>query len=149
MEYYFEDILEQKRLGTVLDEWIGTPYRHRTGVKGLGCDCIHMVACVLDEIGVFVFDRSSVPDYPRDWHMHNTREILKDAIITHLNVEKVPVSGNMMDGDIILSHYGKAASHAGIFFGGYVYQALDGIGVKKINYRDRKFKSKCDMLLGP
>jgi hypothetical protein len=142
VKYYFEDMEECVRLGTILNEWLGTPYRHRTGIKGLGCDCIHMVGCVLDEMGLFVFDKKSVPDYPRDWHLHNTREILSEGIMRRLNVEKILVSDNMVDGDIILSHYGKASSHAGMFYGGYVYQALDGIGVRKINFRDKKFRKQ-------
>lgn len=142
VKYHFEDQQEQDRLKSVLDEWLGTPYRHHAGVKGLGCDCIHMVGCVLDELGVFVFNKSTVPDYPRDWHMHNTREVLSEGIMDRLNVERITISKNMMNGDIILSHYGKASSHVGIFFDGYVYQALDGIGVRKINYKDRKFKKQ-------
>jgi len=142
VKYYFEDQEESARLKAILEEWLYTPYKHRTGVKGLGCDCIHMVGCVLEELGLFVFDTKSVPDYPRDWHLHNTREILAEGIVNRLNVEKVPISDTMLNGDIILSHYGKASSHAGIFFDGYVYQALDRIGVRKINYKDKKFKKQ-------
>lgn len=140
--YFFEDIEKQKELKIILDEWKGTPYKHHTGVKGMGCDCIHFVGCVMEEIGLLSFDRKTVPQYPRDWHLHNTREILAEGIEKRLNVNKHGINDDMLNGDIILSHYGKASSHAGIFFDNYVYQALDGIGVRKINFGDQKFKKQ-------
>jgi len=137
--YYFDDIEKQKELKRILDEWIGTPFRHHCGVKGLGCDCIHFVARVFEELGVM--RNVTIPNYPKDWHLHNTRELLEEGIFRHLKVEKVSLS-NFMNGDIICSHFGKAASHAGVFFDGYVYQALNEIGVRKINFSDKKFRAR-------
>lgn len=139
--YYFEDTENQKQLKAILDSWLDTPFRHKACVKGKGCDCIHLVGSVFQEMGLFSFDLKKVPDYPKDWHLHNTREILSEGIIERLNVEKVGLN-NLMNGDIVLSHYGKASSHAGIYFGGYVYQALTDIGVKKINFKDQKFRKQ-------
>jgi cell wall-associated NlpC family hydrolase len=142
VEYYFTDKEKQKELKTILESWLNTPYKHHTGVKGMGCDCIHFVGCVMEEMGLLNFDRKSVPQYPRDWHLHNTREILSEGIEARLNVEKLNINDKLINGDIILSHYGKASSHAGIFFDNYVYQALDGIGVRKIIFTDQKFKKQ-------
>ena len=139
--YYFEGIEEQNKLKTILDEWLNTPFRHHCGVKGLGCDCIHFVACVLDELGILILTKKTIPDYPKDWHLHNTRELLEEGIIKNLNVEKISLS-NPVNGDLICSHFGTAASHAGIYFDGYIYQALNGIGVRKINFNDKKFRKR-------
>lgn len=142
--YYFDDIKKQKELSQILESWMNppTPFKHHVGVKGLGCDCIHFVGMVLDELGLFTFNKKTVPDYSRDWHLHNTRELLSEGIMSRLNVEKKNLSNGLMNGDIILSHYGKAASHAGIFYDNYVYQALDGVGVRKIHISDQKFFKK-------
>lgn len=137
--YYFDDIEKQKELKRILDEWIDTPFRHHCGVKGLGCDCIHFVTRVLEELGVMC--NVIIPNYPKDWHLHNTRELLEEGILKHLKVEKISLS-NFMNGDIICSHFGKAASHAGIFFDVYIYQALNGIGVRRINFSDKKFMAR-------
>jgi cell wall-associated NlpC family hydrolase len=136
---YFEDIEEQNKLKKILDEWLDTPFRHHCGVKGLGCDCIHFVVRIFEELGLLI--DVVIPDYPKDWHLHNTRELLEEGILKNLNVEKVSLS-NLMNGDIICSHFGKAASHAGIYFDGYVYQALNNIGVRKINFNDKKFRKR-------
>jgi len=139
MANYFDDLEKQQELQRILDSWIGTPFRHHCGVKGLGCDCIHFVARVFEEMGILKWRKNLIPDYPRDWHLHNTRERLLEAIITEVNAAAVDIN-NPMNGDILLSHYGQAASHAGIYFGGYVYQAVDGIGVCKINFSDKAFR---------
>lgn len=141
MEYYFDDLEEQKRLKIILDEWVGTPFRHHCGVKGMGCDCIHFVGRVLEETGVLIWKKGMVPDYPRDWHLHNTREALQVGILEYLNVEEVSAK-KVMNGDIILSHYGMAASHSGIFYDKHVYQSLNGVGVVSLDFNDKKFRTK-------
>ena len=133
----FDDIEKQKELKIILDSWLNTPFRHRCGVKGKGCDCIHFVARVFEEMGLLTLNK--VPNYPRDWHLHNTRELLAEAITKYLAVEKVNLN-SLKNGDIILAHYGKAASHAGIYFDGYVYQSIINVGVCKINFKDKVFK---------
>ena len=141
MEYYFEDVERQRELKKILDEWLDTPFRHHCGVKGMGCDCIHFVSRVLEETGVLQWRKDIMPDYPRDWHLHNTRELLSERMEKELNVEKVGLS-DLMNGDIILSHYGKAASHAGIYYDDHVYQSLDNIGVCKIHFNDRGYRKQ-------
>ncbi len=146
--YYFENKEEQEKLRRILGSWIDTPFRHHCGVKGLGCDCIHFVVRVLEELGILY--NVIIPNYPKDWHLHNTRELLEEGILRHLKVKKVTPSNfmskdaisNFMNGDIVGSHFGQAASHAGVFFDGYVYQALNGIGVRKINFSDKKFRAR-------
>lgn len=138
---YFEPVEKQKQLEKVLNEWIGTPFRHHCGVKNLGCDCIYFVARVFEEVGVLKWHKNMISDYPIDWHIHNTREVLKEGILKNLKVKEISLS-NLKNGDIILSHYGKAASHASIFFNNYVYQALTKIGVCKINYNDKSYRGR-------
>lgn len=142
MQYYFEKKENQDRLFKKLTEWIDTPFRHKCCVKNLGCDCIHFVIGVLDELNLCSKKTIEIPDYPPDWHYHNTRELLAEGLEREFNVEKFNICDNpiLLNGDIILSHYGKASSHAGIYFNDYVYQSLNNIGVKKINFSDKKFR---------
>lgn len=135
MKYYFEDLEKQIRLKEILEEWIETPYRHHVGVKQLGCDCIHFVARVLEEMNIIKWRRDLIPDYPKDWHMHNTRQLLKDALEREVNGEWVEL-GDSMNGDIVLYHFGKAVSHAAIYFEDYGYQAIDHVGVCKLSVKD-------------
>lgn len=143
MKYYFEDQERDMELKRILDEWVGTPFKHHCGVKKLGCDCVHFSIKVFEELGLITLRKGMVPDYPRDWHLHNTREPLYEAILKHLNVDLIEMNSNtLMNGDIILSHYGKASSHVGIYYDEHVYQALDRIGVRRIHFDDQKFKKQ-------
>lgn len=139
MTYYFDNPENVKRLKETLEGWIGTPFRHRACVKGLGCDCIHFVAGVFDEIGVFKFAINGVPEYPPDWHLHNTREMLLEGIKSRVPVEQVSLD-NPKDGDIMLGHYGQAASHASVYLGGYLYHSLNQIGVIKEEFKNSKIR---------
>lgn len=138
---YFENIEKQRLLKKALEDWIGTPFRHHCGVKGLGCDCIHFVARVFEEVGFLTWHKNLIPNYPKDWHIHNTRELLAEKILENSNIEEIGLS-KVKNGDIVLSHYGKAASHVGIYFDGYVYQALNKIGVRKISFADKSFRRR-------
>ena len=138
-KYYFEDEEKVAQLGRILPTWLGTPHRHHCGVKGLGTDCIHFVGRVLEEMDIVKWRKNFVSDYPRDWHLHNTRELLMEKLVAEVPGEVVGLN-DLKDGDIILSHYGQAASHAAIYYQGYAWQALDGIGVVKINISDRAAK---------
>jgi len=143
VEYYFDDKEKDVELKRILDEWLGTPFKHHCGVKKLGCDCIHFAIRVFEEIGLMTYTKDMIPDYPRDWHLHNTREALMEAIFMHLDVESVKKDSRLlMNGDIILSHYGQASSHVGILYGKHVYQALDGVGVRKIHFDDPKLNKQ-------
>lgn len=141
MQYYFEDIEKQEKLKKILDEWLNTPFRHHCGVKGLGCDCIHFVVRVLEEIGLLKWHKNIMPDYPRDWHLHNTRELLAEGLEKELDIKKVSLN-RLKNGDIILFHYGKAASHAGIYYDEHVYQSITNVGVCSIHFQDRKMKQR-------
>lgn len=139
MKYYFEDIDKQKQLLDILESWIGTPYRHRCGVKQMGCDCIHLHIAILTELGLLHLKPKDIPHYPRDYHIHSTRSLMVESIEKYLNVEKV---NNLMNGDILCFKFGKAAGHAAFWFNGYLYESLNKMGVVKTNFNNSQWKNK-------
>ena len=142
VKYFFENEEKENKLKIILNEWLDTPFRHKCGVKGMGCDCVHFAIRVFEEFDLINLNKISIPDYPRDWHLHNTREVLQQAVIKYLNVKTVDLNGKLMNGDIILAHYGKASSHAGIWYDNHVFQAINNIGVKSIHFNDKKFRNQ-------
>lgn len=149
MEYFFDDPHNLTELRRILSEWDGTPYRHRCGVKGIGTDCIHFVIRVLAELNLIKWNNNLIPDYPRDWHLHNTRELLLEELLKKVPGEllaepaiELIAAQKIKDGDIILSHYGKASSHAIIYCDGYCWQSIDGTGVLKLNINNADFKQQ-------
>ena len=110
-------------------------------MKGLGCDCIHFVARVLEEMGVLKWRKDLIPDYPPDWHIHNTRSLLIERAEKEFNVEHVGFD-SPMNGDIMVYHFGKTAAHAGFYFDGLLYQAITDIGVQMVPWYDKNWFSK-------
>jgi len=127
---FFGSKEKQEELLRILNSWKGTPYRHRTGVKGKGVDCIHLVGCVMVEAGVL--RRFEVPDYPSDWHLHHTDELLREGIAQFPFCEEFnPKVIQPLNGDILLFQYGRASAHSTIYFDGYIWQAMSGDRVRK------------------
>jgi cell wall-associated NlpC family hydrolase len=141
--YYFDNIQKQEQLKTILASWLGTPFKHCCGVKGKGCDCAYFIVRVMQEMEI-VGNKKMVPAYARDWHLHNEDEIFCQGIEKYLNVEKFQAKNfnEFKTGDILLSHYGKASSHASIYCDGYAYQSLADGGVCKISIKDRILNRK-------
>lgn len=133
MNYFFDSKENQGRLEKILYEWIGTPWRHWSGVKNLGTDCIHFAVRVLEELG---FDSFTIPNYPRDWNLHNSNEDLLDNIKKQLNCIEVNVN-IPMNGDIVLFYFGKMSSHVGFYFNDHIFQAVTNIGVIRTHWMDQ------------
>lgn len=67
--------------------WVGTPFRHRSSVRGAGCDCLGLVLGVWRERGGTVPD---LPPYAPDWVQGTRPGILLEALRRHLT--EVPVA---------------------------------------------------------
>jgi len=134
---YFESMDNLNRLRQVLDEWIGTPFRHACGVKGRGTDCIHFVLRIMEETGAVPPGAIKVKPYAKDWHLHNSQELLVEGIRTSRRCTELPCNQSLYrDGDIILFRFGRVSSHAAIYCNGSVYNSINGIGVVRLHFKD-------------
>lgn len=122
---YFDNEKKQKKLKQVLESWLETPFKHATGVKGQGVDCIYLVARVLEEVGLGPF---RIPEYPKDWHLHNSEELLIKGTKGNLKVKEVKLD-DIQNGDVIIYKIDKAAAHAAIYFDGFIYHAVNNCEV--------------------
>jgi cell wall-associated NlpC family hydrolase len=149
--YVFDDPEKVAQLGVVLREWEGTPYRYFCGVKGKGSDCVHFILQVLTELSIIKWKKGMVPQYPRDWNLHNTRELMLEGMLKLIPGELVEVdlldirnNGDietyLRNGDIILSFFGKAASHVAFYYQNYFWHSLGGVGVIKVHSSDRAIR---------
>jgi len=136
MKWYFDSEERCQRLRQILEEWKGTPYKHRCAVKGQGADCILFVGAALAEAGAASPSiLKNLPDYPRDWHIHRDVELLINEIESRLPVEKLSLRDYQpKNGDILLYRFGKAQSHSSIYMDGKVYQSVMGIGVIDLRF---------------
>lgn len=82
--------------------WLGTPWHHQARVRGVGVDCVGLVAEVGREVGLEVAD---VTGYRR---MPTGRE-LRQALTKHL-IEIDPEHARA--GDVLLFNYAQAGGEA-------------------------------------
>lgn len=87
--------------------WLGTPYHHQGRVKGVGTDCGMLLCEVYHECGLIPF--VDPRPYPADWHLHQMEQKYLQWIKTYCDEVTDP-----QPGDIVLYHFGKCVSHAGI-----------------------------------
>jgi cell wall-associated NlpC family hydrolase len=139
--YFFDSKEHQQKLRTVLEEWKNTPYKHRCAVKGAGADCIFFIGAVLIEVGAVPKNvMKGIPDYPHDWHLHKTDEVLLNEITKRLPVEPFDVSVQApVNGDLLVYKFAKAHSHSSIFCDGHVHQALMGLGVVQWSFLHKQW----------
>jgi NlpC/P60 family putative phage cell wall peptidase len=99
--------------------WVGTPYRHASAVKGVGCDCLGLVTGVARA----VFGPDALPpppDYAPDWAEATGRELLLDALTAHLvEVRRDVRPPAFRPAEILLFRWrdGRPASHLAIATG--------------------------------
>ncbi|NLH80712.1 MAG: peptidase P60 [Phyllobacteriaceae bacterium] len=95
----------------VARRWIGTPYRHRASLEGVGCDCLGLVRGVWREF--FGEEPETLPAYAPDWAEAGRVETLIAAGRRHLVA--VPVE-RARPGDVLLFRWRPElpAKHAGI-----------------------------------
>ena len=99
---------EQKQsVVTEVHSWLGTPYHHQGGIKGVGVDCAYLLIRVFHNCGL-------IPDidprpYPMDWHLHRSEERYLSGVLDH--AEKVD---DPQPGDVALYQFGRCISHGAI-----------------------------------
>lgn len=136
--WFFNSKDKQEVLRKELEEWIGTPFRHRAAVKKVGADCIHFVAKAYENVGVVKDVIRTIPSYGHDWAHHTTNEILYNHVKTRKEFQEVKYE-NIMNGDMALYKFGLASSHCAIYFDGQIYQAISHSKIHKLLYIDKSW----------
>jgi len=111
--------------------WVGTPYRHRAALRGVGCDCIGLVRGVWREL--YGDEPAELPAYRADW-----RDGTHSAELLGLARRRL-VPGGMAPGAVLLFRIGAAMAprHCGILLdGGRFVHAQEQLGVIEGNLTD-------------
>ena len=93
----------EARLESVISSWVGTPYLSGNRVKGMGVDCVQLVAGILDEF-LEREDRTPVPRLPPDTGTHSTETAYRTvrALVTAYGGKEVE-DGSLQPGDVVVA----------------------------------------------
>lgn len=91
--------------------WLGTPYHNHARLRGVGVDCINLLAGVFEAVGVASVGQ--LPHYAQQWHLHQGDEVFAQGLDLHARRVELPEPG-----DVVLFRFGRTHSHAGIWLDG-------------------------------
>lgn len=90
--------------------WLKTPYHHHGRIKGVGVDCLMLLAEVFERVGFVAHVEPG--HYPHDWHLHRDEERYAAGLASY--VRRLPEGELPRPGDIGLWRFGRTFSHGGI-----------------------------------
>lgn len=130
--------------------WLGTPYHHRSRVKGHGCDCAQLIIASYSDTGLFPYFEHDV--YSRDWHLHRGEEKYLSQIeqyFTRLSDDDRPMKQRPKDvqfqpGDILMFRLGRTYSHSAIVTAWpyIIHASAPSIIVEEVNIRGSMMEMK-------
>jgi len=129
---------EQEKFIKECRSWIGTPWIHGQGTKGVGVDCVYFVSEVAKNMGWLNKDYVIEP-YPKDWAFHKKRNILWNELQKFCN--EIPLS-QIQIGDILTYKYTKKTiTHIAFYLGNNkAIHSHRQYGVVEFNIEDRRMK---------
>jgi cell wall-associated NlpC family hydrolase len=93
--------------------WLRTPYHHMARVKGVGVDCLTLLAEVYERARVI--PHVKVPFYPPDWNLHRDAERYLDGVMQY--AREIPAVGDAdppQPADIAVFKFGRCFAHCAI-----------------------------------
>jgi cell wall-associated NlpC family hydrolase len=88
-------------------EWCGTPFLHATMIKGVGVDCVMLLAAAFAAAGVVPF--VDPRPYPSGWHLHRNAELYINGLLRYGREIEQPAPG-----DVGVWKFGRCYSHGAI-----------------------------------
>jgi cell wall-associated NlpC family hydrolase len=108
-----EIVKERWAIVTEALSWIGTPFHDKAGVKGAGCDCLHLIWRVAQARG-FLPPDGDPPDYKPQWFVHRGEPLFLQGLKEH-GARQVDMG---LPGDFAMYNFGRHAAHAAIIIDG-------------------------------
>ncbi|HUN96339.1 MAG TPA: hypothetical protein VMU69_08880 [Bradyrhizobium sp.] len=97
----------RQRVIAEAEAWLATPYHHMARLKGVGCDCLTLLAAVYHAAGVI--PAIEIPYYPPDWHLHRGVERYMNGLLAHACEIEEP-----QPADVALFRFGRCFSHGAV-----------------------------------
>lgn len=105
------------------ESWLGTPYHHMARLKGVGCDCLTLLAAVYHSAEVI--PAIDISYYPPDWHLHRSDERYMDGLLAYAREVAAPEPG-----DAALFKFGRCFAHGAVIVEWpRLIHAWNGLGV--------------------
>jgi cell wall-associated NlpC family hydrolase len=91
--------------------WVGTKFHDRARIKGVGVDCVQLVAAVYEESGALA--HVETPDYSPQFFLHKKGDERLIAEVMRYDAHEIEEI-NVGPGDLVLYKMGHSFAHAAI-----------------------------------
>src|SRR5581483_5070526 len=89
--------------------WVGTPFHDVAGIKGVGCDCAHLLIRTFAAVGLI---EDCDPQYKPQWFQHRDEPRFLQALVEHGAHQIEPAAA--LPGDVLMYRFGRHAAHGAI-----------------------------------
>ena len=100
---------DRQRVVETARSWIGTPFHDVAGIKGVGCDCAHLLARVYTEAGLV--EPFAIAPYSPQFMLHRDEPLFENYVRRFAH-EIAPEA--VQPGDIVLYKVGRSFAHGAI-----------------------------------
>ncbi len=129
-----------KTVATEALEWVGTPWRHHTSVKGVGCDCVGLVRGVGVACGVMNDPTLEATRPFKGYSVVPNPAVMKRGLGAFLH--RIPVDEAGL-GDVLWLRIARDPQHLGILVEGsrLMVHAANGHGVVRHSVDAKKWRN--------
>ncbi len=100
--------IQRSKVIEIARSWLGTPYKHRGQIKGVGVDCATLISNTYAEAGLIA--PVDLPQYSPQWHLNKDSQRYLGIITDHAT----EIFNDPGPGDVVLWQFGRAFSHGAI-----------------------------------
>jgi cell wall-associated NlpC family hydrolase len=102
----------QRHLAHVAQSWLGTPFHPHAAIRGVGVDCVHLLAEICREPDLFA--GYELPRYTMDGGDHTDASQVLSWLEAHPRFRRIDLASEALAaGDLITFRLGRVAHHVG------------------------------------
>jgi cell wall-associated NlpC family hydrolase len=103
----------QRLLAQVARSWLGTPFHPHAAIRGVGVDCVHLLAEIYRETGLFA--GYELPRYTMDGGDHADSSQVLSWLEAHPRFRRLDLATEALAaGDLVTFRLGRVAHHVGL-----------------------------------
>ena len=143
MNAFFDSEQRMAALDAAATAWRGTPFRHNSGVRGEGANCVLAIVGVLRDAGFAVPQPELVPTSWARFQQDSAMELWIDARPELFQPMALSTPAAVHAGDLVGFKVGLCIHHLGLVLGGgRFFQCNESMGAVILGQNEREFRKR-------
>ena len=127
MSAYFDTDERRSHLVEIARGWLGTPFHPHAALRGVGVDCVHLLAEIYREAGLL--GPYELPDYTMDGGDYQSASQVLSWLRASPRFQELPAGAAAGIGDLVTFRLGRVPHHVGLVIGPTFIHAIRDYGV--------------------